>query len=437
MSHPSSSIEHMFALVTDLIEEGIDPTDHRDAIRLTQQLEEIGRRVDAARAELITMIEERGLHLADGHASAKTMVRHVARLGPAEAARRARAARAMREMPELNEAWKAGKIGTCQIQRLARAHSNRRVRAMLVEAQQWFLQRACRLSYVDFDRLVTQWVDLVDEDGTTDTNQRTHEGRSARIIQEFDKSWRIDGGCAALQGVEMKTVFDRFIDAEFHTDWAEAKDVHGSEATADHLPRTPAQRRFDALLAIFRRAATSDPGGTSSLIVTNVVIDQEMFERQLLKLAGGTSAQTIDPFSPAHLCCTIDGLPLDPTEVAAAALVGHVRRVVVGSDSVVIDLGRRQRLFTGSAQLAVRLASRECYWPGCHVPVSQCQTDHLQAWSGDGSIGPDPGGGTTSARNGGPACGRHNRHKQSGFTVHRDRDGAWHVIRPDGSEIEN
>ena len=37
--------------------------------------------------------------------------------------------------------------------------------------------------------------------------------------------------------------------------------------------------------------------------------------------------------------------------------------------------------------------------------------------------------------NGGPACGRHNRIKNRGYTVHRDDDGNWHVHRPDGSEL--
>lgn len=77
----------------------------------------------------------------------------------------------------------------------------------------------------------------------------------------------------------------------------------------------------------------------------------------------------------------------------------------------------------------MKLASSECYWPGCHVPVSDCQIDHLIAWA-------DHGGGRTDPRNGGPACGRHNRHKQRGFTVRRDQSGQWHTYRPDGTEID-
>ena len=113
------------------------------------------------------------------------------------------------------------------------------------------------------------------------------------------------------------------------------------------------------------------------------------------------------------------------------ALLWHVRRVVVGADGVVLDMGRRRRLFTGARQLAVRLANRTCYWPGCNVPVTQCQTDHLDSWSPTG----DRGGGSTNPGNGGPACGKHNRYKQQGFTVWRDPAGRWHTYRPDGTEV--
>ena len=70
---------------------------------------------------------------------------------------------------------------------------------------------------------------------------------------------------------------------------------------------------------------------------------------------------------------------------------------------------------------------------GCHVPVTQCQIDHMKPWAeqADGT-----GGGCTCPENGVPACGRHNRHKQRGYTVHRDQNGHWHTIHPDGTEIE-
>ena len=51
---------------------------------------EVGTRIArAAQIDLVNEIDGRGLHDADGHRSAKVMVRHVAHLSDAEALRRA------------------------------------------------------------------------------------------------------------------------------------------------------------------------------------------------------------------------------------------------------------------------------------------------------------------------------------------------------------
>jgi hypothetical protein len=126
-------------------------------------------------------------------------------------------------------------------------------------------------------------------------------------------------------------------------------------------------------------------------------------------------------------CETIDGHPIHPTEAFANALTGRVRRAVVGWDGVVLDMSGLHKLFTGPLRQAVMLAAPTCYWPGCTTPVVRCQADHLE---------PRRSGGRTNPGNGAPACGRHNRIKEHGFTVRRDACGRLHVHRPDGTEIE-
>ena len=99
----------------------------------------------------------------------------------------------------------------------------------------------------------------------------------------------------------------------------------------------------------------------------------------------------------------------------------------MGADSVVTNLSRRTRLFQNGAALAVKLGKSTCYWPGCWTPVTNCQLDHLHPWEH---------GGTTEPKNGGPACGRHNRLKQHGYTVRRNPNGTYHILKPDGTPLE-
>ncbi len=235
-------------------------------------------------------------------------------------------------------------------------------------------------SFKVFDEVVGDWVRLADEDGTCAANQRRHEHREFRPGRDFDGGWSFEGGCGSLAGVEVKAILDHFVEAEFRTDWDKAKIEHGEATTKEHLERTDAQRRFDAFYAMCLRAASTEPGGTGPEIVTNVVIDDTTYERTLRALATGVRPEAD-----------------------------------IGADGVVIDLGRSVRLFTGLARLAAQLANTECFWPGCHVPVSQCQIDHLVPFTerddgGGGGVptpatGDPPAGNTTATKNTAPRSG--------------------------------
>jgi hypothetical protein len=441
----AAAMDQINAGLSSLLSSGLQPVDRDDALTVIREVEALGRRMDSAKVAVLAGVEDRGLHRADHHASAKVMVAHAARLSPPEAGRRAQMARALRQLPAVKAEFEAGRIGTCQVSRISRAFANVRVRSALIGIDEELARLAARSAYRRFDDRLTDWVRQTDEDGTRDTNQRHHENRDASIRQDFDGSWRIEGGCASVDGAVLHDILERFVRAELEADWEKARAEHGEAATADHLPRTAGQRRFDAFANVFQRAAAAEAnlvGG--SQIVTNIVIDATTYERYLAWLTGLRPSR-----GPVHLdrspgqpgpdggsvppvgfrCSTLDGHQADPTEAVARSLVEQVRRVVLGARSTVIDQGRRQRLFTGSAQLAVRLANTHCYWPGCQVPVSQCQTDHLTSYNG-------PGKGSTSPGNGGPACGKHNRAKEHGFIPWRDEAGEWHVQRPDGTLLE-
>lgn len=146
---------------------------------------------------------------------------------------------------------------------------------------------------------------------------------------------------------------------------------------------------------------------------------------------GGTGAP-IDRF--AHHTRPLSRLaagPTVPTDTATAALLfGHVRRVVIGAQGVVIDAGRRRRCFTDSAkQVAITQSLLDgyrgrCTWPCCRN--RRLQTDHATEWND---------GGTTSPWNSNRLCEFHNLIKTArGFTARRTEHG-WTYYRPDGTPI--
>ena len=223
----------------------------------------------------------------------------------------------------------------------------------------------------------------------------------------------------------MKEILEAFAKSEWMADWEAGLAIHGDAMAANLMDRTDPQRRMDALLAIFLKAAGGDTEATGSGFTINLTVGLPAFEHHLAKAMGQHPAP-LDPNDPNNKCETSDGTPVDPSDMIVAATLGQVRRVVLDSAGVVVNMGRKQRLFTGPLRDAVLMHSRWCVCPGCTRPAARCEADHVLPWA---NAGP------TNSRNGGPLCGHHNRWKATGYRTWRDQDGHWHHYRPDGTEI--
>ncbi len=403
--------------------------DDRSELELVRRVERARRRIDHGTDALAGHLDTGCAHAVDGHASARSALIHLGRLPAAEARGRVLTARVLRRLPAVEAAYRRGAIPTAHIRAIAKTASNPRVTSYLATADPVFAEQASEECYADFCRWLQQWESLADADGAERKAETSHDRRHAEMTENPDGGFSLQSGHGALEGASMREVFDRFIDAEVLADWADARRRLGDLATEEDLARTPRQRRADALAKIFRRAA----GSTRAVVpLVNVIVDQETFEREVARAAGAW----VDPETPDRVddrrCHTSDGTPLQPSEALSAALVGHVRRVVVDAQSNVIDLGRRRRLFTGSARDAALLQRAldvrdgvRCGWGGC------CRRRGLQV----DHVDPAARGGPTDIVNSLPLCGFHNRLKEHGWRPVRGPDGRWTVLRPDGSEM--
>jgi hypothetical protein len=255
-------------------------------------------------------------------------------------------------------------------------------------------------------------------------------------------------GGDGLTTAELMAIHQRFVEAEYQADVELRRAEFGDAADQHPLPRTSGQRRFDAFVTIFRRAACAEGLGSTGDPLVNVVIDAATWARVLARsgLAPTTSldGRPIDPFtglsrpsdlldeldvSPQSLndlrCETGNGVPLHPHDVLRAALAGHVRRVVVDAAGVAIDMGRRRRLFEGPAREAAKLLLLRCEHPGCELAADLCDVDHADEWAD---------GGATDQHNSRIRCGGHNVDKtRRRWRSRRATNGRTYTIRSDGT----
>jgi hypothetical protein len=421
---------------------------------LAERLEALELRRRATEAELATAIavaQSRQLHTADGHRSMVGFLRASLNWSTAEANRFLGLSRAVDHLDGFGEAWFAGRFGAPQATVLSRTHGNPRVRDHLPDFAPALLEHAEQLPYSDFTKTVDHFVRLADEDGAHDDRDGNVAGRSATVLAVGSSLHVSANGGDPLTAAEMIAIHDRYCDVEYQRDLAARRAEHGDDAELHGLARTPQQRRFDALIAIFRSAAHSDGIGTVNDPLVNIEIDAHTFGRILLDAELSTSTDLdgnpIDPFTglaqpsdllddphlledPARLvhrrCETSNGVQLHPHDVLRAALAGHVRRAVIDSDGVTIDLGRRQRLFTGSARDAAKLMVRHCEHPGCELPAEWCEVDHAVEWAEDD--------GPTDQQNARIRCGTHNREKhRKRWRTRRATNGRSYTIRTDGT----
>jgi hypothetical protein len=391
-------------------------------------LERSVRRVEAELAAVVAELEGRSVFAADGHASMRGWLKATVRWSNQECQRRLQTARLVRADRAVGSRLHVGEVGVAQVQELARAHANPRCGVQLVgEPAKVLLDHAVTLSFEDFRLCVRRWELLADVDGAHRDAETAVERRTATVV-EFDGVLHINARGGAVHAASMMEIFHRFCEAEFAADWAWVRERFGERASHAQMPRSDAQRRFDAVLAIFEAAAVAPVDGQAPEPVVNIVVDQVTYETHMARRRLFPMPADLPDISVIDRRCeTTSGILLDPDDVIAAAFAGHVRRVVLDSAGVVTDLGRKRRLFTGAAREPVKLQSRRCIWPGCALPSGRCQTDHLDEWvAHDGATRPD---------NGGPLCGRHNRWKNRGFRTRRDDNGNWHTYRPDGTEI--
>jgi hypothetical protein len=389
------------------------------------------RRAEGLLLQSLVDIDRCGLYRANGYTDVAAWGRGELRWEPGEARSRRGLTKLAQEVPEIVDRLLAGRLGVAQAHLLGRLFSAPRVGRHVPEFIDSFLHFAAEMSYHHFEHYCRSWRLLMDQDGTLPNRAGRHAS-----LAFTDTEYRLTIVGPAIDGAAWQAELQHLERIEFEHDWQAAKQQYGDAVCHDLLPRTNAQRRYDALQRLVVGRPASDlagdlAGGSSGGVstVVNIVADLPTWLHQLDRISGipGVAPQ-LEPFGPARgRSHTIDGTQVHPRDVVLASLANHVRCVVTDSTGRAVAMTSKQRLFTGPLADAIRLTSTTCTHPGCLAPVSTSQLDHLV---------PHSRGGPTSVVNGGPACDTHNpwRYATGVRTSLRD-DGVWITEYPDGTRI--
>ena len=402
----------------------VDPStlDAETTAAWARGIESLRRQATAAGITVADHLDVAQPFRAQGFFTAKAWMKHHLQLSGAEAHGRVQEARLRRVVGVWNDALAGGQVGVAQTRLMARIAANPRIDREVLTRGVWQLMvDAMDCPYTEFERRALTFEALADPLGAAQQAERNRQRRSATMHQHPDGHWSLHADLDEVGGPEFLEIFSWYVDREFARDWAEATRRLGEgNVDVSKLERTEAQRRADALLEMARAAAACPPDRTRPLPTVDFLLDETT-------AAAVADGQPIDPLTYRDVTSrTARGHRVDPNAVIGVSLWAMIRRVVTDSRSVVIDLGRTTRLFTGFAREAVMLLEPTCIWPGCDQPHSWCHADHLTSWSTRGPTSPD---------NGGPLCPRHNYLKEQGFTITRDEHGHWHIIGPDGTVI--
>lgn len=353
-----------------------------EVLEVTALTAEMAKLADAAQVRSVGRLDVSRAWADDGSHSGAAWVAWHCGLSRARAGTVLKCARQLRTMPGVEAAMAAGRLTIDHIRLLAAAE--RADEDAFAEDEARLIDAAERLLFSAFERVIRYWIYAHAADACEVDAASIHDQRRLDASRSIDGVVFVDAMLDPITGEIFLRELERLEQGLFEADWAEARERLGDAASAADLRRTPKQRRADALRLMAERSAAKPAGATEPRVLLHVVAGTESVER---------------------MCELSSGTVVTPGQVLPELLWADVARVVFDGPSRVIDVGVRQRLFTGATRTAVERRDQHCQHPGCDVPAERCEIDHIV---------PYEGGGLTMQCNGRCYCPFHHRwhHRQ-------------------------
>jgi hypothetical protein len=275
-----------------------------------------------------------------------------------------------------------GKIGFAHFALLARTSAA--VGEHLNEAK--LLRQAARLSVVRFRTACMHARHAADPEGYLNEEREGIDARTLTLTATDDGVVVINGILDKVGGAALRTALEPL-----------------ARRAGKDDDRLRDRRMADALVDLSMHALDSG------------LIPQQASQRTHMQVT--TTLETLMGLSGAPAAELEFSLPISAKAVERLSCDCSITRILLDSDSMVIDVGRAKRTITGPQRKALNARDRGCVWVGCDRPASWTSGHHLVHW-----------------RRGGPGdmpnlallCYRHH------VMVH---EGNWQMVRTDDGSI--
>lgn len=454
--------------------------DLSDALGVAGQVHEIEQRVRGVHYAAVGMADQSGLWGVAGFTSTNAWLRHTHLLGGREAHRVSRTARWLGGQPLVGAALGAGEISGAHVQVMRAVATSSPARAAAFrEMVGQFVEVARNADAEYLGRVMRSWGDVVDERATGQDARRSQDQRGL-FLSPVGDGWDVRGWFSAGDGAELAGLLNEQVhqmrredpDVTLTAAQRRADALLALARAAAAAGYNPAQRdRAKVLVLVPLQRMTSCPTCRNSL--------GEQFLTAMTGHATATGAHRartdvtpeatactcgVGPTAPPGQAWTAEshggdpagpggGVPPglggwsivrprggEPPDVQAAqwrtgngvgrghlgmddarrlSCDGQIQRVVLSPQSVVLDVGRAQRLVTPGIRTALEVRDGGCVIPGCDRPAGWCEAHHVKHWSA---------GGATSLQNLVLACSRHHHEIHHGtWQVRIDHTGQVHT----------
>jgi hypothetical protein len=255
-------------------------------------------------------------------------------------------------MPDITEQAIAGNVVQSGVKLLARTRDNHPEK--FAEDEAMFADIATYLNPGDMRKAVSYWVQQVDYPIAHDDAETLKKGRRFYFNKSYRGMWNAEGDLDPESGHVISTALHSLTDP-------------ANLDTSD--TRSGPQRKADALTDICRffldhNDSVETSGGEKPHIT--VTVDYRILSGELERLPeiGGVA---VDPESLRRLTCDAAIIPM-----------------VLGSESEVLDVGRKTRTIPGAVRRALEHRDGGCTWRGCTAPASWTDAHHIVHWADGG-----------------------------------------------------